>query len=942
MIDYTESTRLIKQAMYDNKLVVFVGAGASVNSGIPLWSDAVSEIYSKIGKTSIKEYDALKVPQVYFNAHGEKEYNELIKSIFKYDNKKQNRIHELIVKLNPCSVITTNYDDFLEKAFIENGEFLDVIEQDTEIPYCKNSRAIIKMHGGFTYNNFVLKEDDYLSYNKNFALIETCIKALVAKNIVLFIGYSYNDPDTKQIFNWIKNILGDNFQRPYFLDVENRYDLHTVNYYKNLGINIVYASEILDEQKFGEDLYVNTINILENIIDDDKEEYVTNNIYNKLKDLDELNYILTEYAVLTLKDICVYDEKYNKLQIVKKQYNDFFEKLSEDIKNSEFKERYKMATIKSAFNKTNIKGAFYCGDEDVWRKIDLCSFNNFNNEEIYKDIDKQNFTNIKKYVESRTLLLDYSNENQLIMAYLLYNLRKYNECYSILKRIALKYKKEQNYIWYFITEFNREYIGKYINNSEIEKIDLDDILYNNVSKRQNEKVFLKELERFTLIYRKKSEVVEAYNKVVDDVKKNYISEVEISNMDVLENLVRDFYSYLKFNYLMIDNFLEVKDVYIQYIKAVFYSHSKKEREFDDEFFGKGKNVVLKKISSFAIIIICKYINVRDLDEIIENNKVKRLVLSNEARSILFEIFNNYFETIEHMQNFNIKNKVLVVLKILEMVELSNDELQLAIKKISDLISKKYFENNQYDNINRFLLIRFYEYDIKPNYQSMSLLVSTIANGFRFNLFQENEIRYMYIIFCNISYAIKNIFPDNKIEDKICIDILEYAPIKFLPELSIIASKDIRKKVSDKITLELQKEVFNYKLYCDSVIINVIDESKEMEDRLFELVKSDLCSELSICCINLYLYEKLIDLSRFEKYFEKNPQTKFIYDMDNFNYKDFKLSWFRKCSGSKLKKKILENKKAFSEIKKIYRKELKDSDYDRELLCEYFEYFDKEK
>ena len=39
-------------------------------------------------------------------------------------------------------------------------------------------KEIIKMHGDFEHDNFVLKEDDYLSYSENFKLIETYIKSL--------------------------------------------------------------------------------------------------------------------------------------------------------------------------------------------------------------------------------------------------------------------------------------------------------------------------------------------------------------------------------------------------------------------------------------------------------------------------------------------------------------------------------------------------------------------------------------------------------------------------------------------------------------------------------------------------------------------------------------------------------------------------------------------
>ena len=45
---YKESKRLIKKAQMNKQLVLFVGAGASVDSGMPLWKDAVAAIATKM------------------------------------------------------------------------------------------------------------------------------------------------------------------------------------------------------------------------------------------------------------------------------------------------------------------------------------------------------------------------------------------------------------------------------------------------------------------------------------------------------------------------------------------------------------------------------------------------------------------------------------------------------------------------------------------------------------------------------------------------------------------------------------------------------------------------------------------------------------------------------------------------------------------------------
>lgn len=959
MNDYSEDRKILKQAIDDNKLVVFVGAGASINSGIPLWKDAISKIYDKIGSKSLDKNEILKIPQIYFNARGEKEYNELVKDIFKYDDKSQNKIHELIVKLNPCHVITTNYDDFLEKAFIRNGEFLDIVQKDSEIPYCKNSRMIIKMHGGFTYNNFVFKEDDYLNYSRNFALIEIFIKALVAKNVILFVGYSYNDPDTKQIFNWIKNILGDNFQRAYFLDAGNYYDLHTVNYYKNLGINIIYSSEYLKENFNKNNIYENTVKLLEYIIIDDKETDITNIVYNEFKCLFGLNYILAQYISSILGDLEVKYEE-GSLKLLSNKSEEFFKLLNQDNLTDE---SIRLSAIKTVFSKTIIKNACIY-DEKFSKPIILCDFNNAKYDKLYRDIDDENFINIKSYHDSVDMLSEVDNQQQLRIAYSFYILQKYEKCYAILKRVSLNYKQQQNYIWYFIAEFNRLHVGRLINlrrywntnnelKNEIGKIDLSSILYNNALKGKNENEFLRELEDFTLMYRTLSKVLKTYEKVEEDANTNYVFGLGVANIDKLEISVMDFYNYLKLNNLMIDNYSEVKDVYIQYINAVFCSHSKEEKEFQDGMFGSGKNKVLKEISPFAIIIICKYINKECLDKVLQDNDVTEIVLSDDAESKLFQIAKNYFIAIEKKMSLtNLKNKLLVVLRILEISNLSCERIAFVVEKINDLMNQGYFVNTDYEDISDFLVQNFNHNKTILNCKSMIILINTICNGFRLKMWKDTDIHYLHILFRNITCMLNSAFPDEKIDNNFSQAILESEYVEFFPELFSVASDSIKQKITNEVISRLKGDEFNYRLYCDSVNASIIIESKEMEDKLFQKVKLIYDQESSIakhypnpvesilaCCINLHLNGKLIDKERFRPYLKGFPEIEFLYDMNNFNYSKFEISWFTRAN-KRLKEDIVQNKTAFREIKKLYRKELKSNGNNQKNINEYLQYFDK--
>lgn len=80
---YEESRRLIRSAMAEHNLIIFVGAGVSLDSGMPSWSQAISQIAKKLD-VSPDDVDNLKIPQYYFNARGKNDYTQLIHQIFKY------------------------------------------------------------------------------------------------------------------------------------------------------------------------------------------------------------------------------------------------------------------------------------------------------------------------------------------------------------------------------------------------------------------------------------------------------------------------------------------------------------------------------------------------------------------------------------------------------------------------------------------------------------------------------------------------------------------------------------------------------------------------------------------------------------------------------------------------------------------------------------------
>lgn len=247
----TTHIQTIQDAINNKKnLAIFVGAGISKNSDVPLWSEIINIFSKELKMGNVAPSDYLKIAQFYYEAHPRK-YKKILKEKLDKNWNTNSLTRFLFREYRPKYFITTNYDCILEKTAdeIKNNSY-KVVCKNEDIPKIKDN-AIIKMHGDFNNENIVLKESDYTEYSSEFKLVETFIKSIFATSIVLFIGFSADDPNVNQIYQWVKDILKDNKQPSYLLLCENlenwkknkvikKYlehkDIYTLNYYELLNV----------------------------------------------------------------------------------------------------------------------------------------------------------------------------------------------------------------------------------------------------------------------------------------------------------------------------------------------------------------------------------------------------------------------------------------------------------------------------------------------------------------------------------------------------------------------------------------------------------------------------------------------------------------------------------------------------------------------------------
>ena len=178
-MNFYEMIDELKKALKDEKLVIFVGAGISKNSGIPTWGQIVRVFAEKIGypdhRLTTDEY--IRIPQYFYGIDKSERHEEYYKTIKESVNldAKPNLINKLINDIHPKHIVTTNYDKLMDEA----SEGYEIITEDKELLKVRGKNYLIKMHGDIDdIENIVLKEDDYLNYSQNHIIIETFIKSL--------------------------------------------------------------------------------------------------------------------------------------------------------------------------------------------------------------------------------------------------------------------------------------------------------------------------------------------------------------------------------------------------------------------------------------------------------------------------------------------------------------------------------------------------------------------------------------------------------------------------------------------------------------------------------------------------------------------------------------------------------------------------------------------
>ncbi len=126
----------------------------------------------------------------------------------KFKQKEIKILREMLLK--SCIIITTNYDDFIENDLLDNQYQTFVDQQSYYMPEVVGIGEIYKIHGSFTDpNSIIITKNDYENFNDTLKLTIAKIMTILCEYPIIFIGYSLNDDNIKNIMHSLISCLSE-------------------------------------------------------------------------------------------------------------------------------------------------------------------------------------------------------------------------------------------------------------------------------------------------------------------------------------------------------------------------------------------------------------------------------------------------------------------------------------------------------------------------------------------------------------------------------------------------------------------------------------------------------------------------------------------------------------------------------------------------------------
>lgn len=931
-----------------NNLVVFLGAGFSKNYGYPLWNEIIDDM-RKSFKIS-PEIDYLKTSQLVLDKLDKSEFYKYLDKWFDISPLQSNcDLATLILKLNPCHIITSNYDSVLENS--SSNIKYNSISSDSDFSKIKYSNYIIKMHGDYSKRNIVLTEDDYLSYKFNFPLIRNQIISLFTTKTFLFLGFKYDDINLKYILNEIgQHLKNDHPKINIFFtsEVDNTHDFYLKKrkfktYYYNQSIE-KYLTTLLPSNKDilqnnnnsnGQELKLSNFlkllvklksNFAETIVNDSIEsiEFLIKK-YNHIPSFSP--FVLENYRPFQKYNYDASEINQNNRFIIQNaKLNIYGDNLWNLFKSKNDQPKEIKKKIENILYKLHISGVFQIKKYQTTNSANtLSTYIKTNNYDDYLNkFKKGNFVDVLENcnlislspedfsitdINEASFILFHNGfhlKSIILLKHLIKQYKYYNDNYNLLRVVNIAYSSRRLAISDYEEHNNSEEIKNILSNIYDLKND-EDIIFQNLD--VFEKINFKDVILQNKYSRYKNEINNAYEELVKIYEKYKNSEFKHYGPNYA-GICYKVYAMLHYmysaNYLYDDYYKDKKDPILKFICSQIIVNS-----IDDKYEYKSK----KGLDLFTVeTLIFKIIP----DDFINWH--------NSFDKLRFSISD---EGIKYLSDFIYNFKISGINSELNEPEIST--------KLQSLLDKHFLFNQTFRYIfDNIIYLLSYTVNEKPEFRDLIkdinyLLIAFVKSGIIFNdiclgafayiqikhnIFIEfaesmtksnkrNQLTIWEIVedyideeevnLCNLLYKEKPNFIFNyfdtfksEFQDSIC-KILLANNISFERLTEFIEIEHIKNLYLKEFIFFIYNKENKFFKYVDKIILNG-EVSSYKNDRYFYLDRN-INVIINICQINKTVLKKVLNNNSHQFFiFFLNPnKSNYQYINENwlFNYYSIK-------------------------------------------------------
>ena len=206
-----------------------VGAGMSLNATLPvgkkmpLWADLGKQLAEELtGYTSVSVLDSISA---YEHEYGRARLVERLFDMLLIKEAQPGNAHKEFCTIPFDIVCTTNFDFLLERQYDLTPRYIYPVvdEEQLSINSASAGTLLLKLHGDLRHpNRLIVSESDYDGFLTSYPLLATYLSNLLITKTAVFVGYSLDDPDFRQVWHIVLDRLGRARRMAYALAVNAR------------------------------------------------------------------------------------------------------------------------------------------------------------------------------------------------------------------------------------------------------------------------------------------------------------------------------------------------------------------------------------------------------------------------------------------------------------------------------------------------------------------------------------------------------------------------------------------------------------------------------------------------------------------------------------------------------------------------------------------------